>query len=39
MALMNGIYKCGVCGNMTAVVHAGPGTLVCCGKEMEKIKE
>jgi superoxide reductase len=39
MALMNGIYKCGVCGNMTAVVHAGAGTLVCCGKEMTLLIE
>lgn len=31
---LNQIYKCSVCGNMTEVVHASTGTLVCCGKEM-----
>lgn len=29
------IYKCSVCGNITMVVHASGGTLVCCGKPME----
>ncbi|MFA4849806.1 MAG: desulfoferrodoxin [Methanoregula sp.] len=29
------IYKCSVCGNITMVVHASNGTLVCCGKPME----
>jgi len=29
------IYKCSVCGNITMVVHASAGTLVCCGKPME----
>jgi superoxide reductase len=28
------IYRCGVCGNIVEVVHAGGGTLVCCGKKM-----
>jgi superoxide reductase len=28
------IYKCGICGNMVEVIHAGKGTLVCCGQEM-----
>ena len=28
------VWKCGVCGNITEVVHKGGGTLVCCGKEM-----
>ncbi len=39
MAEMNGIYKCGVCGNIVAVVHAGEGELVCCGKPMDLMKE
>jgi superoxide reductase len=29
------IYKCSVCGNITMVVHASGGTLVCCGLPME----
>jgi len=28
------VYKCDVCGNITKVVHASGGTLVCCGKPM-----
>ncbi|MCK7536243.1 MAG: desulfoferrodoxin FeS4 iron-binding domain-containing protein [Marinilabiliales bacterium] len=28
------VYKCEVCGNITKVVHASGGTLVCCGKPM-----
>jgi len=28
------VYKCDVCGNMVEVVHAGQGTLVCCGQDM-----
>ena len=30
-------YKCTVCGNEVAVTKSGGGTLVCCGKPMEKI--
>jgi superoxide reductase len=28
------VYKCGVCGNIIEVLHAGKGTLVCCGQPM-----
>ena len=28
------VYKCGVCGNIVTVLHAGGGTLVCCGQDM-----
>ena len=28
------VYKCEVCGNMTKVVHASGGTMVCCTKPM-----
>jgi len=28
------VYKCEVCGNMTKVVHASGGTMVCCGTPM-----
>lgn len=33
------IYKCEVCGNMIEVLHAGPGTLVCCDQEMKLFEE
>jgi len=32
-------YKCTVCGNEVVVVKAGGGTLVCCGKDMQRIEE
>jgi len=32
-------YRCSVCGNEVAVIKVGGGTLVCCGKEMQKIEE
>ena len=28
------VYKCDVCRNIVEVVHAGQGTLVCCGQDM-----
>ena len=28
------IYKCESCGNIVEVLHAGPGSLVCCGSPM-----
>jgi len=28
------VYKCDVCGNIVEVLHAGQGTLVCCGQDM-----
>ncbi len=33
------VYKCGVCGNMTEVVHASGGELVCCGQPMNLMTE
>ncbi len=33
------VYKCNVCGNIVSVLHAGSGKLVCCGEEMELLKE
>ena len=29
-------YVCNTCGNVVEVVEVGGGTLVCCGKPMEK---
>ena len=33
------VYKCSVCGNVVEVVHAGAGTLVCCGVPMDLLSE
>ena len=33
------VYKCEKCGNIVEVIHAGKGTLVCCGKPMELFTE
>jgi superoxide reductase len=33
------IYKCGTCGNIVEVLHAGAGSLVCCGEAMQLMKE
>ncbi|MDD3580027.1 MAG: desulfoferrodoxin [Desulfobacca sp.] len=33
------IYKCGVCGNIVEMVHAGAGELVCCGQPMKLFAE
>jgi superoxide reductase len=33
------VYKCGVCGNIIEVLHAGKGSLVCCGKPMSLLVE
>ena len=33
------LYICNICGNIVEVIHAGAGALVCCGEEMEKLKE
>lgn len=35
MAQLKGIYKCDICGNIVYVLHAGGGTLVCCGQDMQ----
>ncbi len=39
MATRNEIYKCAVCGNITAVVHGAAGELVCCGQPMNMLVE
>ena len=33
------VYKCAVCGNIVEVLHAGGGTLVCCGQNMNLLEE
>jgi len=32
------IYKCNACGNIVEVLHAGVGTLICCGQSMQKLE-
>jgi len=32
-------FKCGVCGNTVALVHASIGELVCCGQKMNLLEE
>jgi superoxide reductase len=34
MAKKMEVYKCGICGNIVELLHAGQGTLVCCGQDM-----
>ena len=33
------VYKCEICGNIIEVLHEGKGALVCCGQEMELMRE
>ena len=33
------VYKCDICGNIVEVLHAGQGTLVCCGQDMTLLVE
>ena len=33
------VYRCPLCGNIVEVMHAGAGTLVCCGQPMEMLTE
>lgn len=33
------LYKCETCGNIVEVVINGEGQLVCCGQEMQLLKE
>lgn len=39
MTELKQVYKCGLCGNIVEVVHAGDGELVCCGQAMELLPE
>ena len=33
------IHRCEICGNMVEVIHAGKGTLICCGQPMKLLEE
>jgi superoxide reductase len=35
MAVVRGVYRCNICGNIVEVLQAGAGELVCCGRPME----
>ena len=35
----NKVYKCSKCGNVVEVLHAGGGTLACCGESMNELTE
>jgi superoxide reductase len=39
MAEKHQIYKCEICGNIVEVLHAGAGSLVCCGQPMKLMVE
>jgi len=39
MAQLLEVYKCNLCGNIVEVLHAGDGTLVCCGEDMALLTE
>jgi len=39
MTELKQLYKCNICGNIVEVLHKGMGKLVCCGQEMELLKE
>jgi superoxide reductase len=34
MTKMFEVYKCEVCGNITKVIHASGGNMICCGQPM-----
>lgn len=33
------VFKCELCGNMVESIHAGDGSLVCCGRPMTLYEE
>jgi len=33
------VFKCAICGNIVEVLHAGGGTLSCCGQPMNWLEE
>jgi superoxide reductase len=35
MTKVDEVYKCEICGNVTAVEEAADGVLVCCGQDMK----
>ena len=39
MAKFLEVYKCNLCGNIVETIHAGGGTLKCCGEAMSILTE
>ena len=39
MANLLEVYKCNLCGNIVETIHAGGGTLTCCGEAMALLTE
>jgi len=39
MTKLKQIYRCPICGQIIFVMHAGEGTLVCCGQPMQLLEE
>lgn len=39
MAKLLEVYKCNLCGNIVETIHAGGGSLVCCGEAMALLTE
>ena len=39
MTKINQVYRCDICGNIVEMLHAGDGTLVCCGQPMKLQEE
>jgi len=39
MAKLLEVYKCNLCGNIVETIHAGGGTLTCCGENMALLTE
>lgn len=39
MAVLLGVYKCDLCGNIVEVFHEGAGDLVCCNEAMKYQEE
>ena len=33
------VYKCSICGVIVEVMNSGGGSLICCGKNMDKMTE
>lgn len=39
MIALNQLYKCGICGNIVEIQHAGAPALVCCKEPMKLLTE
>ena len=39
MSKRHEVYKCSICGVIVEVMNSGGGTLICCGKNMDRMTE